>query len=666
MNLKRMKLKTKLIGGFAVVLILMLIVAGAGFSALKNAASGFEDYREMARDTNLAGRLQANMLLVRMNVKEYLISGSDEALTRYNDRWDTMAKFQDRSQREIQNPERAAMVDEIGNQLKGYERGFGEVVKFKAQRNRLVNEVLNVNGPVMEKALTQIMTSAEADGDLTAAFRAGMTQRSLLLARLYTAKFLDTNAQADVDRVHNEFDKMKKHLEILDRELENPQRRANLSDVQNARQVYQKAFDDLAATVFNRNKVIDNTLDRIGPEVAGKVEDLKLDIKTVQDEIGPRLQSFNQKAVTVITLVSLIALTSGILIVVFITKSVMGQLGSDPRDIAEIAETIANGNLVLTFDEDDSRTRGVYASMKHMSQNLSKMIQDIANGVSVLDTSSGDLSAVSEQMASNVDQTAERSNSVAAASEEMTTSMNSVAAATEQATANIQTIVSAVEEMSATIGEISSNTARGSETTARAVETAESVSARVDDLGRAAGEISKVTETISDISEQTNLLALNATIEAARAGEAGKGFAVVAGEIKALAQQTAEATSEISTRISGVQTTTQESVEAIGSIVTIINEINEVVTTVATAIEEQSATTQEIANNVGQAAAGVDEVNTNVNQVSAVVGEVNQDINLVNQATDEVRSGGLQVKSSADKLSGLAGELNEMVGRFTV
>ncbi len=530
----------------------------------------------------------------------------------------------------------------------------------------MVNEILNVNGPVMEKALTDIMVSAHDDGDVTASYYSGLAMKHLLLARLYMAKFLDTNDQSAVNRVHEEFEKMVTNLDILDRELENPKRRELLATVKNAEELYLKTFDDLAKTIFERNDVINNSLDRIGPEVAGLVEDLKLDIKKVQDEIGPRLQSFDENAVTTIAVVSLAAVIFGIIIVIFITRSVMGQLGSDPREIAEIANKIAYGNLKIDFHETESKNQGVYASMKYMTQNLSKMIKDLTSGVQTLDTSAAELSTVSEQMASNVEQTAERSNNVAASSEEMSNNMTSVAAATEQTTANLQTIVAAIEEMSSTINEIADNTAKGSETTAKAVETATHVSAKVDELGKAAAEISKVTETISDISEQTNLLALNATIEAARAGEAGKGFAVVAGEIKALAQQTAEATNEISSKISGVQSTTQESVSAIESIVDIINEINEIVSTVASAIEEQSSTTQEISSNISQAASGVNEVNENVNQVSAVVAEVNMDINQVNQATDEVKTGGLQVSSSAAKLTELAGNLKEMVDQFSV
>jgi len=365
-----------------------------------------------------------------------------------------------------------------------------------------------------------------------------------------------------------------------------------------------------------------------------------------------------------IFIVGAIFLIVTILCVLWFVRGIMAQLGNDPSEIARIADSIARGDLTVEFDVDDTKITGVYANMKKMTQNLTLMFEDITGGVRTLSSSSTELSAISAQMAQGSEHTSERSNNVASAAEEMATSMNSVAAAAEQTTANLQMIVSAAEEMSATINEISRNTAKGSHTTSEAVEKAGHISRKVQELGMAASEISKVTETIADISEQTNLLALNATIEAARAGEAGKGFAVVAAEIKALAHQTADATKEISSKIENVQASTRESVGAIASIVDIINEINTIVTSVAAAIEEQSATTQEISSNVSQAAAGVQEVNENVNQTSAVAGEVTADIHKVSQAADEMRTGSLQVNESAGELSRLAENLNEMVGRF--
>ena len=396
--------------------------------------------------------------------------------------------------------------------------------------------------------------------------------------------------------------------------------------------------------------------------IADEAEEI---IHDSMDQGVSNLQVTIKKAGGRISIIILATVVLALIIGFRISLSVSGAF----EKCLNLAIKIGEGNLKESIDLSTlpkDETGRLAKELNTMTLSLKEMFTDIASGVKTLTSTSGELTTVSNQISTNSETAAEKSNSVAAAAEEMSTNMNSVAAATEQTTTNIQTIVSASEEMTATINEIASNTAKGSETTTLAVKNAQEVSKKVDDLGKASTEISKVTETIADISAQTNLLALNATIEAARAGEAGKGFAVVAQEIKSLAQQTEEATKEISDKISGVQTTTSESVTAIESIVQIINEINEIVTTVATAIEEQSATTQEISNNVSQIASGVQEVNDNVNQTSAVAGEVTQDITGVSQMSEEMKTRSQSVNTSSTELSELAETLTEMVNRFKI
>jgi methyl-accepting chemotaxis protein len=209
---------------------------------------------------------------------------------------------------------------------------------------------------------------------------------------------------------------------------------------------------------------------------------------------------------------------------------------------------------------------------------------------------------------------------------------------------NVQTVSAGAEEMTASIREISQNTARAAEVARKAVGLASSADFTMAKLGGSSTEIGKVINMITSIAEQTNLLALNATIEAARAGDAGKGFAVVAGEVKDLAQETAQATQNISRLIDSIQTDSGAAVAAIQEITGVIDQINDFQTTIASAVEEQTATTNEMSRNVAEAAAGTGQIAENVTTVatamqttSAGVAEAGHAINGVAQMAADLR-----------------------------
>ena len=187
--------------------------------------------------------------------------------------------------------------------------------------------------------------------------------------------------------------------------------------------------------------------------------------------------------------------------------------------------------------------------------------------------------------------------------------------AAEVSADNIQSVATATEELTSSIQEIGRQTTESSNISSQAVASAEGAKSHVTQLVDNAQKIGEVVNLISDIAEQTNLLALNATIEAARAGETGKGFAVVANEVKSLARQTAKATDEISSQIDSMQSVTSGTATAIEEIVGNINRVDEVINTIASAMEEHNAATAEISQSVQQAAAGAQEITANVQNV---------------------------------------------------
>ncbi|TXR52968.1 methyl-accepting chemotaxis protein [Quadrisphaera setariae] len=269
---------------------------------------------------------------------------------------------------------------------------------------------------------------------------------------------------------------------------------------------------------------------------------------------------------------------------------------------------------------------------------LASTIRDVATTSAGLTTTSQELSATATQLSTGAEESSAQSQVVSAAAEEISASIGTVAAASEQ--------------MGAAVRQIATSTADASTTASSAVTAVEGASLALQRLSASSGEIGDVVKLITSIAEQTNLLALNATIEAARAGELGKGFAVVAGEVKELARQTAQATESITARVAATLGDTEHAVAAISEISAVITRIDEIQTTIAAAVEEQSATTDEVVRSVSEVSSGSREIAVNISGVAA--------------AADQSAAGASQVATTAAGVSRAAGELDRLMGFFTV
>lgn len=558
-----MKLSSKLMLGFGSVLGLLLILATISFLALDNSSEGFSQYRGLARDTNLSGRLQANMLMVRMNVKDFIITGSDKDLKQYDDYFKKVRGFLDEAINEIQKPERSRMIAAANEHVNSYAQYFEKVKIFRTQRNHYVNDILNVNGPKMERDLTKILETAERDNDMSAAFRSGLALRNLLLARLYVVKFLNDNDQASVDRVNSEMSELGKGLQILDRDLQNPERRKLLSEVVNLKEEYGSAFAGVVKVIFDRNDIIANQLDKLGPTIAKDVEDVKLSVMADQDILGPQLQSANNQAIMLAVIISVIALAVGVLTAGFIIRTVNRQLGNDPAEIATVAHRISGGDLDIKFIEP---AIGVYGNMKTMAQQLTRVVSDVREGSANVASGSTELSASAQGLSQG---------------------------ATEQA-ASIEEVSASIEEMASNIQQNTQNAQTTEEIAIKSASDAQESGTAVSEAVSAMKNIAEKISIIEEIARQTNLLALNAAIEAARAGEHGKGFAVVAAEVRKLAERSGNAAGEISELSSTTVDVAEKAGGMLENLVPNIQKTAELVQEISSASTEQSSGANQI------------------------------------------------------------------------
>jgi methyl-accepting chemotaxis protein len=647
--------------GFAVMLAVSAASMGIAYLGFERVSTGVALYRSSVSEADLARNIDRELISYRGLARYYVVTGKDDDAKAALAAETSLKDAIDASMRGTTNPEGLDHVTRLAREFSTFTKIFADILRVKRDSALVTQNQLTRGGNLLRYKLEDLASIAAEAGlpavelgakQVTAQYLAVMaltntfvinSDQTVATSALSRLTFVDNSVQAISPGDEKITQSLKEIAALLEeyrqsivKLVENSKSIDELTAemTESADAIMQGSGAMKAALLFDQQRVESES-----DAIVGETERLIMMLAAGGFLLGGALALLLGKGISrpmTAMCKAMRELASGKFDVVLPglgRKDELGEMASAVEEFKLQAIAKAERDAAAQDAQNKAGSAARRAELIRFADDFETAVGAIVSSVSA--------SAVQlESAAGTLTRTAETTQSLS----------SHVAGASEEASSNMQSVAAATEELSTSVDEIGRRVRDSNRIAEAAVLQAQQTDGRIGKLSRAAQQIGDVVKLITAIAEQTNLLALNATIEAARAGEAGRGFAVVASEVKSLASQTAKATDEISSHISGMQGATQESVAAIKEIGGTIAQISNIASTIASAVEQQSSATQEIARSVQNVAQGTQEVAANIMQV--------------NRGATETGSASEDVLNSARTLSTESTRLREELDRF--